>query len=266
MRNGMIAVALAGWMGGCGGPGGGFEGIWMVSMSPLVEAEPTFVIEHNFSDAVEPPSGTTPGPWTYENSGEQSDSLMLVEIFGLKGKGEDEAILVLEGAIYPGRETDEKGTWEFVWEGHDDNEITEAHVDGYRLTESGASSAIQTIRLTIDGRSATGTFSIGIDVQDAYTESDSWDPMETYLQFSQVPSSSYVFDASGMGISNSPTETECVSDPCSLSVSTSFSASGDFTAAWTRYSDAGAFDGVDSAGQPFGTGLDPYDDYDYDYP
>jgi hypothetical protein len=90
--------------------------------------------------------------------------------------------------------------------------------------------------------------------------------METYLQFSQVPSSSYVFDASGMGISNSPTETECVSDPCSLSVSTSFSASGDFTAAWTRYSDAGAFDGVDSAGQPFGTGLDPYDDYDYDYP
>jgi len=253
----MIVLALASWVGGCGGPGKGYEGIWMLTLSPWVDNDPTAVITHNFLDAVEP-MDTTVGPWTYTTTGEQSDGIVMVEIFGLDGRGEDEVILVMEGEIFPGRETEEKGTWEFTWEGTEDSQSSEAHVDGYRYTRADSDLSTTVIRMTFDGASATGTVENTTNLVVEYAESDVWDPMDNYLGYTQMPSNSYVFDATGVGINNIPDTSECTADPCFLNVATTFAGSASFTASWTRYRDAGAFDAVDTVGQPHGTGFNPY--------
>jgi len=262
MRNRLTVIALAGWASGCGGPDGGFEGIWMLTLSPTVAGEPTTILNHNFQGVVDQPDDTQVGPWTFTTTGDQSDSIVIVEIFALDGRGEDEAVLVMDGEIFPGLETEEKGTWEFVWEGTSDAKNGQVHKDGYRYTRTDADVSRTVIQMTIDGSSASGTIDETLDQVVEYAESDTWDPMDNYLPYTQMPANFYLFDESGIGVSNDPDSSDCATDPCFLNIANSYSDSTSFTGGWTRYRDAGAFDSVDSVGQPYGTGVNPY----YYYP
>ncbi len=261
MRNSVFLLALGALVGGCKGPAGGFGGIWAVTVSPFVDNDPVETISHNYLGAVEQTDDPTADPWTFSDTTEQSDSVMMAEIFGLDGKGEDEALMVLGGIIYPGHQI-EKGTWEFVWDNFEDGSTSQTHMDGYAFTTNTDIHSLTTIAFTIDGSTAEGTIRYEFDTDVQFTETDRWDPADNGVGNTQIPSAFFVFDELGAGLNNTDVSDECSPSPCSLGINSAVTGEAPFTAAWTRYKDAGAFDSVDEAGQPFGTGNVPY----YYYP
>ena len=263
MRNGLILLSLASLGGGCAGPQGGLFGIWAITMAPYDDADPTTVITHNYVGAVTNDDTGPIGPWTYTNTADQSPSIVMAEIFGLTGKGEDGAVMVIAGEVFPGHETEEKGTWEFIWDSFADDRDGMQHTDGYTFTADSSTHVMSTVTIVVDGSSATGSVDVESNTQIDYLESERWDPTDNFIMSSQIPSNFYLFDAVGSGLSNADATDECTSDPCALGIQFASTGHTTFTAAWTRYKDAGAFDGIEGAGQPFGTGFDPYYYYYY---
>jgi len=249
MRNGVYMLVLASLASGCGGPGGGLFGIWAFTLEPIDYDDPTSNAVHNYVGVAEG-GDIDVGPWTYTNTADQSASIVMAEIFGLNGKGESEVVMVIGGNIYPGNET-EKNTWVFEWHHSSDDNTNMQHTDGYMFNLDESEAFTTTLEILFDGSSATGTIDYDYSYVADYRESERWETTNGILN-TLVPADFYI-DAGD----NEPTTDECLADPCTLMYSSGATSSTEFTGAWTRYKDEGAFDSIDMAGQPFGTGNFP---------
>lgn len=239
---GLVVVAV-GLSAGCGRG----SGIWFLDVSPATD----FVCDqgavvHNFTGAQEPNPGTFTDPWTYEMEDTQSHALGFAQFVDTK---DGQRILILDGSAFPG--TKSGGEWTFSWDAKEDYLETREHESGYEYTDRETYTQTDTIVVDFKGSTATGTWTTSMVDKQEWTESDTWDAALIGIGGGQIPAAGYLVDAAQVAVFNDSDTTNCSGNPCTLSITTSCNQNSTFEA--TSLKDGEAFDGLDDAGQPFGT-------------
>lgn len=225
------------------------EDIWLLQVPFLLEPSCEESISHNFREAYIPTPTT--GDWTEDEYSEQSDALYFAQISMLNSTT---ATMVLAGQVWPGT-SDTKGEWEFAWTGNSDDRLSREHDEGYRYTEQRYAETVETVQLTIDGKSASGSWDIDYTSDDTYTETDEWD-LEVGMPSGDIPAGLYlVYDDGefeGLPQGNASNDNECQDATCQLRVQTTCRDGRDFDATLTGYTAEEAYDQLEAVTQPHG--------------
>ncbi|MCK6505539.1 hypothetical protein L6R53_19440 [Myxococcota bacterium] len=225
------------------------EDIWLLQVPYLLEPTCQTTVTHNFIGAYQPEDGT--GRWTEEQLSERSDALYFAQISFLDAQT---ATMVLGGEVWPGTSS-EKGEWEFAWTGEADDRLSREHAEGYRYTEQKYAQVVETISLSIDGKTGSGSWDVDSVLDDTYTETDQWD-VSVGLSEGTIPAGAWlVVDdefADGVPVTNLADQAECADATCQLRVQDSCQESRDFEATLTGYTAEEAYDQLEAATQPFG--------------
>ncbi len=232
-------------------PAGGFTGLWIVNQSDAVVTDDTTGSE-NFVEGMFPVSTTTGvTDWIIQDDRTTNDDLFAVYLTGGPGK---EAFMFVGADVVPGIK--EGSTWLFSWSNFDNRDIRYTHPAGYTYTEKGETSTDTIIRIDFNGDRATGTLS-GVSTNDTtWTETDLWDTFATTQGSSQMPVNSYLeVDPAAVGGTggpprNRPTDADCLSEPCTLTVSASTTVDYVITARMTSEDDPEAFSAFSGATDP----------------
>jgi hypothetical protein len=221
------------------------DGIWyfVFDIEPLAECSES--VAHNYIDAAVPGVDPVDSPWTFTESHDSSPSSGFGQIVNLE---DGTAVLILDQQTYPGERI--SGDWVFSWQEFDEVASSETHESGYTYTGDESSSATTTITMSMSGSSATGPIGWSSAQEQNWLETDQWDAAEVGLFDTQIPASNYLEDPNGGLVSNAYDVVDCSGPNCELSVNTTCTTSGSFTATETKYADEDVFDAVDSAGQP----------------
>lgn len=198
---------------------------------------------HNFLDADVPEEDVVESDWTIEESVEESDELFFAQIY--KGTA-GERVLVLDGGVYVGTETD--GQWAFTWDRFEEGATESEHQAGYQFSAVGGSHETTTLVFTTKKGVLTGTWSTQTVDDIRYTESDEWEAAEVGVFDSSIPSDAYLVDADGMPIRNEFDSTDCEDAVCFLEVTATCETSTPVTATQVHYEDD--FESLGAGQQP----------------
>jgi hypothetical protein len=238
---------------GCSGSDGD-AGIWAFELPYDDEYACEEVITHNFSNGYVSEDALA-GDWTTDATTTLSPQL----VFGqLETSGSGEGFLIIGTEAYPGVETD--SGWKFSWVGSYDSSETSSHTAGYDFSASVLLNAEVSITMKITDAVATGTWSSLDTIDNAWTESDTWDNQAVGLPNGQIPSAQYLvhdftegkgksqISIEGAPLPNTGIEAEC-SGTCELAVTSSCTGSVDFTASEVDFEDESAYQYLDRTGQ-----------------
>jgi hypothetical protein len=227
------------------------EQVWFITAQPASAPDLNTGVTHNFINASEP-DVLDSADWIVTEDVETSDSIFTAQFVELDGDETYGALLIVDGAVFPGIEDDDGG-WTFSWEAFDNTENNEAHEAGYTFSTRFDGTASTTITWSVDKKSKIASGSIEFASEDTtiWTESDVFDTVLIGV-YPQIPVWNYLVDPMGYPVQNAPGASDCATNPCLLQVSVTMSQSMTFTAVQTEYSDEDVYDAVDDAGQPFG--------------
>lgn len=234
----LIMMALT----GCKDP----TGIWLFQLETS-GFECVDTITENYNDGSVPGGTTGTSEWTLEYTETVSPALMFGQI---AQHSRTEGVLIFGGEVYPGTLAD--GTWTFSWTGEESSQSSETHQDGYRFGYDVVGTGTTTFSLDISGDDAVGEISGETDATQTWTESDEWDRNENGVFSSQIPSTTYLVDGDGFGVTNSDVESDCSAADCELSVQSLCSGATPFTATWSGFLEEDAYEGVAGANQEYG--------------
>jgi hypothetical protein len=232
-------------------PGGGIDGIWVITYSTPTIIANTVLCDETYKEADCPDSdGSVTGAWDISQSSNVSEGAFVAEIMG---STHDQSILIIEDELYLGNETD-KGTWVFQWDSFADAELDREH-DGadYNYLEATSASVSHTFTFTLDdgNKGFSGTHIEDDESTFTAEESDKWDTFENDVYDS-------VLDDFAVGmlygiVFNDPEETDCSGSDCSVTYDVTQKTSWALKGIYTDYNDGSEFDGVRTAGQEPGT-------------
>ncbi|MEL6344812.1 MAG: hypothetical protein AAFV53_16965 [Myxococcota bacterium] len=219
------------------------SGVWLFQVTQNDQLTCTESQAHNYTNALEQNNDEI-SPWTITQTAEVSDDLFFAQIEDL---GENSAVLILGDQAWPG--TKREGIVTFTWTDAETTTETERHEDdGYVFIEEQQRTATTTITFNRNGAQATGEATLrSTDLID-WTESETWDPKLTGFSVSQIPSSDYIFDKSGFGLTNRADDSDCNGDSCQLNQSTNCEGTGPFTARRAQFDEDGDYDYLFDAG------------------
>lgn len=224
--------------------------VWLFEVPFADEPDCATEITHNFSDAYIP--DTPPGEWNETEQSEQSATLYFAHISQANA---DNAVLVIAGEVWPGTSTG-KGEWEFNWVGVEDTRSSREHDAGYRYTEQAYLEAVETITMTIEGSTASGSWDQTSITDYTWTETDEWE-FEVGFTVGDIPSATYlVYDteeADDIPQANLADGRDCTDSTCQLRVKDTCAESRDFEATMTGFDTEEAYDQLEGATQPHGT-------------
>jgi len=227
------------------------EDIWLLQMPFVTDPTCDTTVTHNFTGAYEP-TDTTESDWTIDETSDKSPALVFVQI---SMESKDAATLLMGNQAWPGTSPD-KDHWKFSWTGSNTADSNSDNVNGYTFTESRNDQSVETIDITFDGSTATGTWETDTNQDDQWSETDEWDT-SVGLSAGQIPANLYlVVDTStttGMPVRNAPDFADCDAANCSLKVQATCTESRDFTGTLTGYTTEDAYQQLVGAGQPYGT-------------
>jgi hypothetical protein len=227
------ASTLAVLVGGCN-PAGGVNGVWVF----YVHTDSTSTAAEDCSENVTGwacPAGAEPtdtSPWTYEDSTESSDQILVGEIMGGEGK---DVFLVMGDTIVPG--TIQGGIATFSWPSTADATESRTHEAGYHYEYVQSSVTDNTLVLDVHGQ--IGTIAASASQSQTWTETDTWDSFDVGLFEGDIPFSSYLEQDSdtyyGGNYYNTSDEAECQGGDCELTITQTSDTSLTFTATRTDY-------------------------------
>jgi len=231
------------------------EGVWMLFLDPAPELECQDVVSHNFINAttLDADSGDGIDPWTEDGSEARSGSVSFAQI---TYTGDGEALLVMGGQAFPGRETD-GGPWIFDWEGMEQQRDSLSHAQGYDYAESNEATSTTALTLTFEKGTASGTLTESSTSLKTWTESDNWNDNLIGLGAGQIPADAWLkvvnlINDDETPASNTPISEDCTSEPCSLTVSSVCDSQRAVAATRTGYEDEDAYDLLENYGQSEG--------------
>ena len=236
---------------GCAAAPSDLSGIWYFVWEATGPANCSEELDENYVDgAIPAPEDPPEDPWTWTEDVERSSGSFFGQVVMLEGGG---ALLVVGAEVLEGAR--DGMDWVFAWDAFEESEAGQEHEAGYRYTESERVSVSTTLRMTVIDTAATGTMRTVQGGEQAWTETDEWDPALTDVVYSQIDSGSYLVDADGLPVENVPTAVDCQGANCVLRFITTCTTTAPFDATLTQFEAEDAYEGVQDAGQPFGLDL-----------
>ncbi len=209
------------------------EQIWAFYLGAAIVDSDSTNLSHNFNGAYEPSDSSD---WSQSGDVLESDGLIYGEMVDLAN---GEQLLVIGGETYLGATVETTTTWS--WDHYSEGDSYDSHSAGYAFTQDWSDHTLDQIALNegdTDGV-LTGTWTTTVSTDDFYAEDDTWDTTLTGQANSRIPVSSWLVVEDDFGnesaASNSPVDTDCSGDPCSLSVSTKVVVSRTVKAVETDY-------------------------------
>lgn len=226
-------------------PAGGLDGVWILYLDPPESSEGSTITSENFNGGGFPTqdTGDTKSPWTVDNTIEQSEVILTLQIVG---GPKDEAFLFQGPSVVPGIKDGD--TWTFEWDEYTEDTTTETHESGYSYEEFTRDSVLQRITMTLESKQmATGDYDIESSSLMRFTESDEWDEKAVKMYPGQIPASTYLVpDKKGKFLQNVADLPDCESSPCEISIENVSSTETTYTATLTDW-DASDYENVPSA-------------------
>lgn len=256
MRIPVQVVALSGLF-TCGCLGGPW-GVWLLEVPYVSEdaEECTEEVTHNFTGATVVEEEEDDGDYTSETTSDRSSSLLFVQI---ETNSKGEAILVANGEVYPGTETD-SGGWVFEWVGTESNTQEDTYTSEYAYTAVTDAQETAAYSLTFEGKSLSGTLDSTSLLDAAYTETDTWSEDASMFIGTQgdIPAATYL-EVEGEGprggtspASNAYDAEDCDDSSCELTVTSDCYTTRQVTGTLTGYTDE-SYDAVEDNQQRSGT-------------
>jgi hypothetical protein len=210
------------------------SGVWMLQIAAGDEAECDTLLSHNLLDATQPQTETET-----QSTTTASDMVVMARLVDSDGG----LLLLLEDGVYPEDPDAERAT--FTWTRSETDSQTDSHAAGYALTVASEQSLTQAVYLDLP-RTAS---KVALVVEGSWTETTSWrrtwEESDTWPDevgvggTGAMPASSFLVVPAGdtgggtVPASNTQWETDCQTDPCTLSVLETCSQSRALTATLT---------------------------------
>ncbi len=240
------ALAASALLTGCSS----FDGIWIFYLEALLDngcedAE----VSHNFTGAE---LNESTSDWDSTDEGSITEQVFFGQLFSTSP---EEGYLVFGNEVYPG--TFDGSVWTFTWTGSEDVTHTDSLGNAYAYSEATLEERADTIAMTLEGNTGSGTWDWAYVNTRTWVESDQWDTTVVGLNRGQIPADQYLSTYNPQTKMDEPAENtsdraECGGSDCQISTSTSCTSTRSFTASHTGLGEEGEYEALEDAGQNAG--------------
>lgn len=231
------------------------SGVWAITVPyDPGTIECNTAIDENYDGHVpDGGGGTSDGDWTYTDDFTGADALTFFQIMA---SGDGKQTLFMGGLAYPGVWNQDQ--WEFSWSKTTAETAVAKNDNDYGFAEVDNDDDTTTITLKLTtGETGEGSVESSSDHKKYYEETDEWDNGDVGTNDSgNTPVDQYLIkkdsDDNTVSQRNISDDDDCDGSTCKLTVQTTCSGSGDFTAERVRTDDQDAYEYVMSHGQSGG--------------
>lgn len=204
----------------------GYQGQFLLTVPTMTTTATTEeVTEENFVGAQpiqDDPTDPTPTEWTSTDETTYSPTLYVVEITNVEG---GDALLVMGNTVFPG--TVDGGVYTFTWTNFEESNETNTHTSGYHVGRVESDSVTNTIHF--DPHERTGDLTFEQSNELSLFESDEFDYAS--IGASDLYEVRYYLETTDGGyVSNDSDTVECSDADCKLTIVSTVSSTGAFTA------------------------------------